>query len=233
MGQKKYVTLSLYCVSFFTSYTPFHTASKHLDGKAVLDAIEVQQGILVERAENVYSFSHLTIQEFLTAQYIEDDQQQLDKLIVNHLVNDRWREVFLLVAGLKRSADKLLLTIEKQARTYIKGAKIKACFQEINNGASTMKGAYNHAAKRALFAYYIFDSSAALELARSLDSNLAHELSSSVSPHYDAEHTRNHELQDLMQYLTATLVMVKCKQSAIRVSKEVWTKIEERILAIN
>ena len=48
-------------------------APKHLDGEAVLKAIAVQQGILVERAEDVYSFSHLTLQEYLTAQYIADN----------------------------------------------------------------------------------------------------------------------------------------------------------------
>ena len=48
-----------------------------LDGKSVLTAIEVQQGILVERAENIYSFSHLTLQEYLTAQYITSEGDSL------------------------------------------------------------------------------------------------------------------------------------------------------------
>ena len=45
-------------------------APSHLDGAKVLNAIEVQQGILVERAANVYSFSHLTLQEYLTARHV-------------------------------------------------------------------------------------------------------------------------------------------------------------------
>ncbi len=40
-------------------------APKQLDSEAVLNAVEVQQGILVERAEDTYSFSHLTLQEYL------------------------------------------------------------------------------------------------------------------------------------------------------------------------
>lgn len=55
-------------------------APQHLDGEAVLNAIAVQQGILVERAEDVFSFSHLTLQEYLTAQYI-DDHHQVEKLV--------------------------------------------------------------------------------------------------------------------------------------------------------
>jgi predicted NACHT family NTPase len=73
-------------------------APKHLDGEAVLEAIEVQQGLLVERARDAYSFSHLTLQEYLTAKYIVDNNQ-IDWLAKNHLTNQNWREVFLLVAG--------------------------------------------------------------------------------------------------------------------------------------
>ena len=43
-------------------------APKHLDGEEVLNAIQIQQGILVERARNILSFSHLTLQEYLVAQ---------------------------------------------------------------------------------------------------------------------------------------------------------------------
>ncbi|NEQ99317.1 MAG: NACHT domain-containing protein, partial [Cyanothece sp. SIO2G6] len=75
-------------------------APKRMDGAAVLDAIEVQQGILVERATNTYSFSHLTIQEYLTALHISSHWDTLgNSLIKQHAANDRWREVFLLIAG--------------------------------------------------------------------------------------------------------------------------------------
>ncbi|MBW4423054.1 MAG: NACHT domain-containing protein [Nostoc desertorum CM1-VF14] len=50
-------------------------APKYLNGRAVLTAITVQQGILVERAVGVFSFSHLTIHEYLTAKYIVDHDQ--------------------------------------------------------------------------------------------------------------------------------------------------------------
>ena len=46
-------------------------APEHLDSEAVLNAVQVQQGILVERSEDMYSFSHLTLQEYLTAQYLD------------------------------------------------------------------------------------------------------------------------------------------------------------------
>jgi hypothetical protein len=62
-------------------------------------AIEKQQGILVERATNVYSFSHLTLQEYLAAFFINNERLE-DHLIAKHLVDERWREIFLLTTGL-------------------------------------------------------------------------------------------------------------------------------------
>ncbi|MGK7879908.1 MAG: NACHT domain-containing NTPase [Crocosphaera sp.] len=94
-------------------------APQNLNGKAVLNAIEVQQGILVERATYIYSFSHLTLQEYLTAQYIID-HNLIGELVTNHLTDTRWKEVFILVAGLMRGgADQLLLFMENEARKFL------------------------------------------------------------------------------------------------------------------
>ena len=97
-------------------------APQHLDGEKVLKTIEIEQGILVERARDVYSFSHLTLQEYLTAQYIYDNDL-IEEAVKNHITETRWQEVFLLVAGLMRGrgkADKLLLAMEKEAHNYLK-----------------------------------------------------------------------------------------------------------------
>ncbi|NEQ54202.1 MAG: NACHT domain-containing protein [Leptolyngbya sp. SIO3F4] len=95
-------------------------APEYLDGPAVLHAIEVQQGILVERATDTYSFSHLTLQEYLTARYIVKNEL-VSELVSQHLTDQRWREVFLLVMGLmERRGNELLEAIDNQARTDIK-----------------------------------------------------------------------------------------------------------------
>ena len=101
-------------------------APEQLDSVAVLTAIEQQQGILVERTTNFYSFSHLTLQEYLTASYIVKNQR-VDELVREHLTDKRWREVFLLVAGLmeKRGLE-LLALIDTKARTYLNGQQ-KVC----------------------------------------------------------------------------------------------------------
>ena len=97
-------------------------APKSLDSEAVLHAVEMQQGILVKRAEDTYSFSHLTLQEYLTAQYLVDNNEWLS-IVKDHLTDNRWREIFLLIPGLmtgRTGADNFLLEIDKQSRTYLK-----------------------------------------------------------------------------------------------------------------
>ncbi|MEO1145395.1 MAG: NACHT domain-containing protein [Cyanobacteria bacterium J06638_22] len=93
-------------------------APKHLDGAVVLTAIEKQQGILVERATDIYSFSHLTLQEYLTAFHIVEQRLE-DELIEQHLTDERWREVFLLVAGLSGNrAIGFLQKLPSQVQTH-------------------------------------------------------------------------------------------------------------------
>ncbi len=97
-------------------------APKSLNGEAVLNAIAVQQGIFVERAVDIYSFSHLTLQEYLTAKYIVNNQL-IEQSVEKHITDSRWKEVFILVAGLAKGragADPLLLAIEQYVLNYTK-----------------------------------------------------------------------------------------------------------------
>ncbi|MEM6255235.1 MAG: NACHT domain-containing protein [Cyanobacteria bacterium P01_D01_bin.156] len=104
-------------------------APSHLDGAKVLNAIEVQQGILVERAAGVYSFSHLTLQEYLTARYISK-KNLMQTLVENHLTDERWREIFLLVSGLlEEQAQDLWLLMEQQANGYLDLPKLQGLLQ--------------------------------------------------------------------------------------------------------
>lgn len=128
-------------------------APKHLDAEAALYAIQVQQGILVERARDTYSFSHLTFQEYLTAQYIVDEQQ-IETIVTNHLTDSRWREVFFLVSGLMRNADTLLSLMETEAQKLIHPEKLKALLKWTNNITTGSASDFKPAAKRVVALFY-------------------------------------------------------------------------------
>ncbi|WNZ46194.1 NACHT domain-containing protein [Leptolyngbya boryana CZ1] len=146
-------------------------APKHLDAEAVLYAIQVQQGILVERARDTYSFSHLTFQEYLTAQYIVDEQQ-IETLVQHHLTDSRWCEVFFLVSGLMRSADALLENMERRIQRFINTEKLQSLISWAEQYTKNSEDGYKPVAKRAVAISYALD----LALARALDRSDSHHI---------------------------------------------------------
>lgn len=77
----------------------FHQYGLALDlqPEAIVTAIEAQHGLLVERARGIYSFSHLTFQEYFTARsFVADIGDRWEKLLP-HVIEPRWKEVFALV----------------------------------------------------------------------------------------------------------------------------------------
>jgi len=82
------------------------------ESQALLEAIAAQHGLLVERAQHIYSFSHLTFQEYLTAKwFVENTDWQS---LISHITDKRWREVFLSAVSLTQSEDKLLVLMKQK-----------------------------------------------------------------------------------------------------------------------
>ncbi len=99
-------------------------ASLQLDSEAVLKSIEAQHGLLIERARKIYSFSHLTFQEYFTAKQIVTNStpQALEtslKQLVSHITEKRWYEVFLLTTSILPKADYLLQLMKQQIDNLI------------------------------------------------------------------------------------------------------------------
>lgn len=109
-----------------------------LDSELVLKSIESQHGLLVERAQNIYSFSHLTFLEYFTARRIAtrpDPDTLKDALskLVSHITEKRWREVFLLAVVPLRPAD-YLSKLMKQAvdRLVLADEKLQEFLKWVN-----------------------------------------------------------------------------------------------------
>ncbi|MCF2149511.1 NACHT domain-containing NTPase [Desmonostoc muscorum LEGE 12446] len=95
-----------------------------LDSEGVLQAIELQHGLLAERVRGIFSFSYLTFQEYLTARKIvasynlQTLEQPLEHL-VSHITEPRWREIFLLTVAMLRSADFLVLLMKQEVDALV------------------------------------------------------------------------------------------------------------------
>ncbi len=76
-------------------------------GADVVKTIEAQHGVFVERAHDIYSFAHLTFQEYYAARYLVEHPAAFPNLIANHAHEERWNEVFLLTTEMLADADDL------------------------------------------------------------------------------------------------------------------------------
>ncbi|MBW4545436.1 MAG: NACHT domain-containing NTPase [Symplocastrum torsivum CPER-KK1] len=135
-----------------------------LDSEVVLKSIEAQHGLLVERARGIYSFSHLTFQEYFTAREIVNtcnfhslDDKLLHNL-VNHITEKRWREVFLLIVESLPSADCLLLLIKQQIDVLVADdKKLQQLLMWANQKSLSVELPYQAAAIRAFYFAFAFD----------------------------------------------------------------------------
>lgn len=90
-------------ILFFLKKIPsfYDDSVDKLDGLEILNEIISWTGILTIKAKNLYSFSHLTFQEYFTAESIIDSQNTdicLRDLFKTNSNDERWKEVFLLIS---------------------------------------------------------------------------------------------------------------------------------------
>jgi len=112
---------------FLKSLPDHENALNRVEGAEVVRQIEAQHGLLVERARDLYSFSHLTVQEYFSASYIAKNQDaNVQRQIVKSALSDqKWREVMLYTMALLPQADSMLeamlrqLTVMKVANTGV------------------------------------------------------------------------------------------------------------------
>lgn len=97
-------------ITEYVKNVPPHDTNEETDGEVILKAIAAQHGIFVERAREVYSFLHLTFQEYFTAKYITANATEdiLMNLVKEHSADGRWREVFLLTTSLLPDASQFM-----------------------------------------------------------------------------------------------------------------------------
>lgn len=97
------------------------------DGEEILNAIEAQHGLLVARATDIYSFSHLTFQEYLTAKSIAlDPNPNKWETLWPHLPDPRWREVFQLLAELVSPSYEFLRLAERSLSRSLNSGAVTA-----------------------------------------------------------------------------------------------------------
>lgn len=157
-----------------------------VDSEAVLKAVEAQHGLLVERARGIYSFSHLTFQEYFVAREIiacSDPHVLAARLeqLAQRVAQPRWREVFLLSMGMLRNADYLLQLMKQQIdRILAEQPQLQAFLNWLAQKSRAMNLTLPLEQVRAFYfdldVARMLDISGTLDLARAFNHNFTREL---------------------------------------------------------
>ncbi|HKQ54100.1 MAG TPA: NACHT domain-containing protein [Pyrinomonadaceae bacterium] len=129
-------------ITNYVKNVPPHDTNEVSDGEVILKAIAAQHGIFVERAREVYSFSHLTFQEYFTAKYIVANAAggTLERLIKGHCADSRWREVFLLTTSLLSDATQFIKTFRRHVDRLLMGDEtLQAILASANERAAPLR----------------------------------------------------------------------------------------------
>lgn len=138
-------------------------------GEVILQAIEAQHGILVERTQGYYAFAHLSFQEYFMADYIVAKRELTE--LFNHVTDKRWREVFLLTASLLPAAtgERFFgLFTEALGHLSADDEKLGQLLHWANHKAQAVKTPYRAAGVRSVYCFLALDLALALDFARTL-----------------------------------------------------------------
>ncbi|MDA0269198.1 MAG: NACHT domain-containing protein, partial [Cyanobacteria bacterium] len=135
------------------------------EGIAVLKAFEAQHGLLIERADELWSFSHLTFQEHFTVQWLT---QLAPQKLAQKIADQQWQLVVQQLAKSQQPADQLLRSIKQAIDQSIAQETIIQDFLDwLLRKSESVQASSKFAAIRAFY----FSLSIALDLTQNLDNH--------------------------------------------------------------
>jgi predicted NACHT family NTPase len=146
--------------------------SKKSDGRAIIRSIESQHGLLIERADALWSFSHLTFQEYFAIKWL---LALSPEALVQKITDENWSVIVQQLISSGIQSDRLLLCIKQAIDQMLSG---EHCLQNLltwlNNKTKSVQENCQDAAVRAF--YLCFDLELKFELDIELDLELDLEL---------------------------------------------------------
>jgi predicted NACHT family NTPase len=132
------------------------------ESPAVLRAMEAQHGLLIERAQKVWSFSHLTFQEYLVAKYVVDNratQEEVFQQLEVYITKSQGQEVFLLTSQLLDNADIFLQAMKCKIDSLLaKDSQLQQFLNWVNEKSQSVSHLYKTVAIRAFYYAIAYDS---------------------------------------------------------------------------
>ena len=125
------------------------------ESQGVLKAIASQHGLLIERSHKVWSFSHLTFQEYLVAKCFVANADWVS--LANYITFQHWREVFLISTEITLDANELIQQMKMNTNRIIAfDPEIQNCINWIKMKSELVNSTYPEALLRCFYMDVIF-----------------------------------------------------------------------------
>ena len=134
------------------------------DSRSVLKAMEAQHGLLIERSQKVWSFSHLTFQEYLVAKVMINSPdfsniRTIKSSVLEYITRENWREVFYMMSEALEHSDSLLLSMKDFADSLLANdPKLQDILIWLNNKSKSINSSHQQNAIRALYLARVLNS---------------------------------------------------------------------------
>jgi len=123
----------------------------------IMKSFESEHGLLIERFEKLWSFSHLTFHEYFVAREIiivQASSDEILKTLIGRITEKRWREVFLTAVEMSPHPNDLLLKMKLAIGSLVADdSNIQKFLQWLYKKSNIVKTQYKNQAIRALYIY--------------------------------------------------------------------------------
>ncbi|MBD2454475.1 NACHT domain-containing NTPase [Nostoc sp. FACHB-87] len=146
--------ISQYLSQFNYYATDLELVNQQLhDSEKWLKIIEVEYGLLVQRSHGIYSFSHLALQEYLTAKnFVINYHEQSVNQLITHITEKRWQNIFLLTVSMLPNAEIMLQLMKQKIDNLVANdQKIQDFFLWLNQKSNSVATQYKAGAIRAFY----------------------------------------------------------------------------------
>jgi Effector-associated domain 10/NACHT domain len=146
--------------------------------RLVLKAISLQHGLLIERAQKIWSFSHLTFQEYLVGKQLVESMKGEYKGKYYFSTN-RLQEPFTISQEIQKSGNELFMLLkEKNDSVLIEDEEIKSFMRWVNKKSKSIDSNYTQTAIRTF--YFGLDSAIDSYLGCSFNKGIVREINNNI-----------------------------------------------------
>ncbi|BAY33986.1 NACHT domain family protein [Nostoc carneum NIES-2107] len=162
---------------FIENIEGFKTTNLDDDSQYILKIIETHHGLMSEQAKGIYAFSHLSFQEYFTAQYILEkrDTIPLNNIIKQYATNYQWREIFIIIASGLSQADYFIKLIFSYANEFVKSDELQKMLKWLDKLTTSLQ--VSSSSWRAFYLTIDLDTDLYIDNEINVDRNIAESLS--------------------------------------------------------